>query len=309
MKAVLILLLILVSNLSAGEKSQSMQKFSSESLIEKSENTNLSFNQEKYQLIQEIKLQTQQESEEEAQKKSGLKAAMLSALVPGAGEYYAESYWKSALFALIEIGAWSAYFTYENKGDDKDLEMRRFGDESWSEQRYWTKVYKLAIDKGNLNEDPNLYEQGTQLVDMSNEAFIETLRQQESGGNLNKHFSHTLPRTKTQQYYEMIYKYPSQFGAGWIEVGEMWTYYDNSANQDNLLPDIAKYKRLRNTSNDYYATATNMATVVLLNHLASAIDAAFTVKTYNAELKYSFYAGQRQYAGERVNTYGLALSW
>ena len=316
MKILLVVIAAFATTLFAGENLQLMKQnkntFSAKKMTSDIELFEFNFNQQKYQLMEEIKIQTRQEASEELQKKSGIKAVLLSALVPGAGEFYAESYWKSALFGLIEIAAWSGYIVYEDKGDSKDLEMRRFGDTKWSEQHYWSRVYDRGIEAG-IWEGPQLNPDSDHILPPSEvEANIDLLRNLESNNNFS-YFSHTLPRTKTQQYYEMIYKYPSQFGAGWIELsepgGKGWDYYDSGLHLDSLTPDVNKYKKMRNLSNDFYATATNMATIVLLNHLASAIDAAFTVKSYNAQLKYSFYAGQKHYAGERVNTYGLALSW
>ena len=103
-----------------------------------------------------------------------------------------------------------------------------------------------------------------------------------------------------------------QFGAGWAELADYengWSYYDGGANLENLTPDVDQYRTLRNKSNDFYSTAKAMATAVLFNHLISAFDAAFSVKSYNKQLNYSLYAGQKRYAGEQVTTYGIALSW
>ena len=75
----------------------------------------------------------------EKEKISGFKAALYSAVIPGAGQYYAESYWRAALYATLEVAAWTTYFIYDTKGADKDKEMRNFGDEHWSEQKYWSK--------------------------------------------------------------------------------------------------------------------------------------------------------------------------
>jgi hypothetical protein len=277
----------------------------------------LEYNDEKFQLNQEARAQNEEQDKQQLQKKSGIKATLLSALIPGAGEYYAESYWKSALFAAVEVVAWAGYLTYEDKGDTKDVQMRRLGDEGWSEQRYWTKVYILAGSNWsgtdvNFEQEP---EQGTNvLTNTSIEENMSYLRALEAGTtdeipNGFKRFTHTLPETKTQQYYEMIYKYLGQFGAGWVELGDNWAYYDGGANLDNLTPDVSSYRSLRNKSNDFYSTAKTMATLVLLNHVASAFDAAFTVKSYNKQVNYSLYAGQKRYAGEKVTTYGIALSW
>lgn len=52
------------------------------------------------------------------------KAVLLSALIPGAGELYAGSYWKSALFFAVEVGCWAAAINYGIRGEDKDTEFK-----------------------------------------------------------------------------------------------------------------------------------------------------------------------------------------
>ncbi len=264
------------------------------------------FNAEKQKLLNDVRLQTQEEAR--AQEKSPLKAALFSAVIPGAGEFYAESYWKAALFAVVEVAAIAGYFSYDARGDDKDAQMRDFGDEHWSEQRYWSKVYMLALENDDWQYD-QLQTQGSGVISDADytSTNINRLRDLESSAGYPG-FTHTLPNTKTQQYYEMIYKYLSQFGSGWDDVPS-WTYYDAGANSGNLTPNIQHYRSLRNKSNDLYQMATNMATVIMLNHLVSAFDAAFTARSYNKRVQASFYGGQKIYAGEAVNTLGVSVAW
>lgn len=265
----------------------------------------ISYNEEKYALLQDVKKETaQQQAKEE---KSGLKATLLSAVLPGAGQYYTESYWRTALYAVIEIAAITGYFVYEKKGDDEDKVMRAFGDKHWSEQRYWSKVYSDAKaanlwQHGDLNLNGQIISDGDYTAET-----ISRLRTIERSGNLS-HYTHHLPSTKTQQYYEMIYKYLGQFGAGWLDL-EDWAYYDTAANRKDLTASIRSYRTMRNNSNDYYKNATTMANVVLVNHLVSAIDAAFTVKYHNKQVRYSLQASQQYYAGENVAMYGISVAW
>ncbi len=308
MKKILFVLILFFSNLFAGDNLTGLTKsFNAGQLVGKEKPFQLGYNQKKFELLQDVKAQTKQELAKESKRKSSFKAVMFSAVLPGAGQYYTESYWKSALFAVVEIAAWSGYFVYNDKGKTRDREMKRFGDANWSEQYYWSRIYDKAVEKGNwdraeLNPDANGIVPQSEI-----DGAIDRLRYLETNGGYPR-FTHTLPSTKTQQYYEMIYKYLGQFGSGWTELDD-WTYYDFNPETIALTPDVKKYKHLRNTSNDFYSTATSMTRIILINHLASAIDAAFSTKGYNAGLSYSIYADQKLYAGERVDTYGLALSW
>ncbi|NOY78381.1 MAG: hypothetical protein GXO76_10995 [Calditrichaeota bacterium] len=175
--------------------------------------------------------------------KSPKKALLFSALLPGAGEFYAESYWKSALFAGIEVGSWVAYAHYQKKGVNLESDFKRYADQNWSYDR-WKQWYD------NLPDDEK------------------------------QAFSHTLPSTKTQQYYEMIGKY-MEFNAGWDDV-------------KNPDPDIAKqdtskkslnYMEMRERSNRALKVATAMTAVVLANHVLSAVDAAWTAKVFKKTVK------------------------
>lgn len=269
----------------------------------------LFYNTEKYSLLASTRPDVETERKEAVEGKSGAKAALFSAIVPGSGELYAKSYWKAALFAAVEVAAISGYFIYENKGDDEDLRMRRFGDMHWSEQRYWSHVYQIAVredlwDYQNLETDGNNVIMDTDYDAMT----VARLREIERNNTAQTGFTHSLPETKTQQYYEMIYKYLHQFGAGWDDIPSL-SYYEGQTYPYTMTPNISKYRDMRNRSNDYYQTATTITSVILLNHLVSAIDAALSVKTYNKKLEYAFQVSARRHAGEIVRTYGINLSW
>ena len=49
--------------------------------------------------------------------KSPWLAGGLSIVLPGAGEFYAESYWKSAAFFVAEVVLWTVAYSYDKKGD------------------------------------------------------------------------------------------------------------------------------------------------------------------------------------------------
>jgi len=85
--------------------------------------------------------------------------------------------------------------------------------------------------------------------------------------------THELPEKKTQQYYEMIGKY-NQFYAGWDD-SEGYEY------GGELSPNRKQYMDKREDSNVQLKNATTMVSVVLLNHILSAVNAAWTSYRYN----------------------------
>lgn len=261
------------------------------------------FNDIKYALNYQAEKSDAGERQALQAQRSGRKAAIMSAIVPGAGEVYAKSYWRAALFAGIEIALWTSNVIYENKGDDEDARMRAFGDVHWSEHVYWSKLYRTGLERGITGLPAYESDESGLLIGFSTE-MANTLRflERELG------YTHSLPKTKTQQYYEMIYKYLHQFGAGWDDAPSR-DYYDNTANLSNLTPNIEKYRSMRNRSNDYYQTATTMLNLVLVNHLLSAFDAAIAVKQFNKKLHYALRVNRQYYGMERLTTYGFYVSW
>jgi len=241
---------------------------------------------------------------DEKEKISGFKAALYSAIIPGAGQYYAESYWRAALYTVLEAAVWTTYFVYDAKGADKDKQMRNFGDEHWSESRYWTRLYNLAITRGEdvpQNVTWYLDNQGNNLIENYNE-IIGELRPLENILN----FSHSLPATKTQQYYEMIYKYPYQFGNGW---DDSILDYDYAANASDLPATAINYRYLRNLTEEYYDVASGAAMAALVNHVISALDAALAAKAYNKSLHMKFTVKNKYLPTEKIKMYGFQFTW
>ena len=241
----------------------------------------------------------------EKEKISGFKAALYSAVLPGAGQYYAESYWRAALYATLEAAIWTMYFVYDSKGADKDKQMRNFGDQHWSERKYWSKLYQEAladpeitvpsgIETELIGNDPWIKDFNSDIADQLR--FLEN--------ELN--YSHSLPATKTQQYYEMIYKYPVQFANGWSDAGFFTPYL---ANGSNLPPTAINYRYLRNLTEEYYDVASGAAMAALVNHVISALDAALAAKAYNNSLQMKFTVKNKYLLTEKVKLYGFQFTW
>ena len=87
--------------------------------------------------------------------------------------------------------------------------------------------------------------------------------------------THSLPDTKTQQYYEMIGKY-DQFKQGWDD----W-----SAGGPDLTPNRFYYEGLRHSSNEEFKRASYCAMLVLANHVIAAFDTGFSIRRKNRAIK------------------------
>lgn len=267
---------------------------------------NLNYNQEKYALQAQAQKSNSAELQKTMRKQSAVKAALFSAILPGAGEAYAKSYWKAALFVGIEAALWSVNYVYNEKAQKEDTRMRAFGDQHWSEQKYWSKIYEKAVTQDVWN-GPDLQVGSDHIIadaDYNNPQVRDQLRDMESAVGS----THSLPSTKTQQYYEMIYKYLHQFGVGWDDAPD-FDYYDDPANLLHTTEHISTYRDMRDRSNGYYDVAGNMIKLVMVNHLASLFDAAWTVKSNNKKIGYAFRVRQQFTGYGYATTYGLNIIW
>jgi hypothetical protein len=60
----------------------------------------------------------------------------MSLVIPGAGEFYAGSYWKAAAFVIVEAAVITTAIIYDNKGDDQTERFENYADENWSVVKY-----------------------------------------------------------------------------------------------------------------------------------------------------------------------------
>ena len=217
-------------------------------------------------------------------KKSIPKAVLFSALVPGSGEAYAGSYLKGAAFLVIEAAALVGNIHYNNKGNDLEAAFRTYADGNWVENDYWNWMSQVSgIERSDL-DGLRAYERQT--------------------------FSHFLPEKKNQQYYENIGKY-NQFVAGWVDVTYQ-TYsldlYKSGKKPDSPLRE--DYTVQRKDANDNFQRATNLATVIIFNHIISMFDAGWTTKKFNQKHFQSQLRIQGLMYNDRiVPVLNLGVSW
>ena len=219
-----------------------------------------------------------------AEKKSPLLAGALSLAIPGAGEYYAGSYWRAGGFILAEAGLWVFYASYYSKGNTQTDFFQNFADDHWSVVRYaeWIQgnATKLNPDvsgftgyliPGTENRPP------WERVDWGKINAVENAIAQRSGNG----FTHQLPHRPEQQYFELIGKYP-QFAAGWDDAGVMTK--ERILNSD-VSARFLEYSKMRGKANDFYNIATTGSALIVVNHLLSALDAAWSAAQFNNQLK------------------------
>lgn len=234
------------------------------------------------------------------QLRSPVVAGVFSGLVPGAGEFYAESYWRSALFLVAEIALWSTTIYYQNKGRQGERDFVAFADArradgtaNWDAVRFAERMSEIYTGSGFINPNvPNAAlirqraaELGTpeRLNEIRNRDFrflndFERIAVASTGATL----SHTLPQYGAQQYYELIGKY-SEYAIGWYD-------YDVSKLTNRFEIHSAvylDYAAMRGAANDDLKTASNFISLIVLNHALSILDAVIATNQYNDKIRTS----------------------
>lgn len=209
------------------------------------------------------------------QTKSPWVAGALSFAVPGAGEYYSESYVKSAIFLTAEIAGWVVAYVYDNKGNRQTTDFQNYADAHWSVIKYvrWLADFRSANFSGIVT-DPNAMPPWNG-VNWDSLNFYERLI---ASGPDGRGFTHTLPPHGEQQYYELIGKYP-QYSSGWDD------FPPGSPDFLSLSARFREYSQMRGKANDYYNIASTAISVIVVNHVISAIDAYFTAASFTRSIR------------------------
>lgn len=207
--------------------------------------------------------------------KSPWLAGGLSLLVPGAGEVYAESYWKAALFVAVEVTAWSIALSNDKKGNDQTSFYQNFANGHWSVVKYAQYAQGLAPSGKTYNwriagtEGMSPWDRPWTQVNWSELNRMER--------DIAGYYSHTLPPYGEQQYFELIGKYP-QFNQGWNDANDTPGTFNYG---DPLTSNFLWYSNERGKANTFYTNATRWVTIAVVNHLLSAIDGAWSAHLYN----------------------------
>lgn len=216
-------------------------------------------------------------------------ASALSALLPGAGQVYAEApLWRTLLYAGIEAAGWTAYVMTSSRGRERTSEFESYAQQHWSLVRYidwlganYSHWSDTAVNKEAASEALAAVYTSTDLSKPEWERidFVQLNRLEKA---VRVGFSHTLPRYGHQQYYEQIGKYV-QYRAGWDDHAGA---ADTAIYDPRFVTDRNDaYMDIRAEANDYLGYATAAIGGIIVNHLASLLDAALTARSFNASVR------------------------
>lgn len=189
------------------------------------------------------------------------RALLLSGLLPGAGEFYAGSKKRAALFFGLEAAAWGVYLSWTGKGNDLEDDFRAVANEEWDPWNY------LQWRTSTISRFSSI----THALPCS--SYVASAATSTPTGEALS----GCPSTEKQQYYELIGKY-DQYISGWSDLRD----HDGNPVQptevdsaENYLSELRlDYENQRNESNKYLKRASNISGFILVNHVLSAIDAA-----------------------------------
>lgn len=216
------------------------------------------------------------------QKSPGL-AFLLSAAVPGAGEFYSGTKYRAAAFFSVEVISWIVYFNRKNAGEQYEKDYKKLADARWDAWDWYSNSLTYPGIVGMTDSAENF---GSHVIyfeynDTEYKADISYLNENLPGWESYLQ-NGTLTPIKTRDYYENIGKY-DQFASGWSDFSTIIDGLDTSAVKTSAVR--SKYLNQRYDSNQALKMATNFATVIMFNHLISAFHAQIAAKHYRTPEK------------------------
>ncbi len=204
------------------------------------------------------------------------KAMFKSFLIPGWGQVQNEDpWWKPVLYAGVETVGLISSINYGWRAEDIRRDFEAYGDDHWALDRWYSNTQKIFPDrwreiimgthKLGLKIGSNYYhtDQLAELVNQYSWSEIAVIR--------------------NRDFYENIGKY-DQFVGGWDDdyddpfdsVGNWFTVKKGNVESIILTKRKDNYRNLRHQSNLLKHYSRYAVTVVMLNHLTSGLEAAWT---------------------------------
>jgi hypothetical protein len=231
-------------------------------------------------------------------------AMLLSLLVPGLGQAYSRSYVKTAAFGAAEVAAIGVAVYFNSVAKSKKADAHKFADAHFGVDRI--RNYDKELRDEILSRDTTIEIERDSLPLPYDQYFYETAAKKSSyyyesirgkdftpgwedrnlslGDILSHGETDTILGTDGSGYMFYAYNNDDMFyyvkrifdGAGKL-VSNGEPVLGHSSHQ-------ARYNTMVDGSNSYRDAVNYMFYVIILNHIASAIDAGFTARAYNARL-------------------------
>ena len=212
------------------------------------------------------------------------KAMFKSLLIPGWGQLHnKDNWWKAIIFAGVETLGIISAVNFENKAERIRRDFEAFGDKHWTLERWYKNTQKIFPDSW-YNTILGTHKLGLKIN--GNYYYSDKLT------DLIKSYTWTeITVIRDRNFYENIGKY-DQFVGGWDDVyddpfdsvGSWYTIKKGNVESIILTEQKNHYRSLRHDSNILKHYSKYSVSAVMFNHLASALEAAYTANKKDKNL-------------------------
>ena len=226
-----------------------------------------------------------QGSDKHQTNRSIARAIGMSFLVPGTAQLLQSknrsARIKGITFLAIEVTSWILYAHFTARGNHKEKKFESYAKSHWDPDKYLDFLETtLNLPTGDLGTYGDL-------------DVIKLRAAEQAWFEQTSVAPHNLPSTRTQQYYEMIYKYQNQFAQGWDDADPGLIQPDGRSGytRNNLTPHARAYREIRDDSNRFLSYAGHAVSALLINRFLSAFDAVWHIRrqsTRRQDMELSF---------------------
>ncbi len=234
--------------------------------------------------------------------KSPRKALFASLIVPGTGQLYVGgskfNYIRGAAYLAIEGALWGSWYYYSVYKYDKQVKRyKKFAKEHYSAENYETEIHRLfnGLDNGDEEEFIARYLSSRESYCKSiyGDASTNGCYTGDASTELTKDASHIKYVSKSFSLYNSGSYYSTIAGSayvlGWDDVENVTAVsaLDLGGEETVALGTSANwktYRSMRGKANDYADLQAWFFGGLILNHIVSALDAAWSAHAHNKVL-------------------------
>lgn len=235
--------------------------------------------------------------------KSPRKALFLSLVVPGSGQLYVGgstfNYVRGAAYLALEAGLWGSWYYYSvHKYDRQVSRYKKFAKNNFSASKYEEKIHDLRNSLDDSDEESKFVERYLS----SRESYCKSIYGNAATNNCyaegkeltgdQNHIAHIrgddFSLYNSGSYYSNIAS--SAYVLGWNDVTDETpvSALNLSKNSETVPLGISQnmkiYRGMRSKANDYADMQAWFFGGIILNHLVSALDAAWAAHSHNKVL-------------------------